>query len=288
MKKIVFLVIIGFFAEQLSAQQAWTRAKGSYYAQIGWTPDNYDGIIPNGGGKVVLANRDFSKTTLDAYLEYGITEKLMVTSSIPFVLGKSTKTSGIAPIGLSDGSLNGFSNIEIGLTYNFLKNKGLVVSGKINSALPTATFAESTGLRTGNDALAIEPSLLVGYGHSKFFASAEIGYGYRTNNYSSQNLINAQIGKVFGKNKRLTLIFNAVNRISNKNGSYKDTNNQYTGFFLNDLTYVVIGLKAGYKIASNWTIWGNARSTSPGGTPQNIGEPSNPLPAFSLSISYSR
>ncbi|MFM2268408.1 MAG: hypothetical protein RL757_1849 [Bacteroidota bacterium] len=232
MKKIVFLVIIGFFAEQLSAQQAWTRAKGSYYAQIGWTPDNYDGIIPNGGGKVVLANRDFSKTTLDAYLEYGITEKLMVTSSIPFVLGKSTKTSGIAPIGLSDGSLNGFSNIEIGLTYNFLKNKGLVVSGKINSALPTATFAESTGLRTGNDALAIEPSLLVGYGHSKFFASAEIGYGYRTNNYSSQNLINAQIGKVFGKNKRLTLIFNAVNRISNKNGSYKDTNNQYTGFFL--------------------------------------------------------
>jgi hypothetical protein len=287
MRKIILLILIGFFSKQLSAQQAWTRAKGSYYAQIGWTPDEYDGIIPNGGGKVVLANRDFSKTTLDAYLEYGITDKLLVTSSVPFVVGKSTKTSGIAPVGLSDGSINGFSNIEVGLTYNFLKNNGLVVSGKVNTALPTALFEESTGLRTGNAALAIEPSLLVGYGHAKFFASAEVGYGYRTNNYSGQTLINAQIGKIFGKKRRFTLIFNSVNRISNKNGSYKDTNNKYTGFFLNDLTYVVIGLKGGYKITPNWTIWGNIRSTSPSGVPQNIGEPSNPLPAYSLSVSYS-
>jgi hypothetical protein len=91
MKKTILLILIGFFSKQLSAQQAWTRAKGSYYAQIGWTPDEYDGIIPNGGGKVVLSNRDFSKTTLDAYVEYGITDKLMVTSSVPFVVGKSLK-----------------------------------------------------------------------------------------------------------------------------------------------------------------------------------------------------
>jgi Putative MetA-pathway of phenol degradation len=286
MKKLILFILIAFFSKQLSAQQAWTRAKGSYFAQIGWTPDNYDGIIPNGGGKVVLANRDFSKTTLDAYLEYGITDKLMVTSSVPFVIGKSTKTSGVAPVGLLDGSINGFSNIEVGLTYNFIKSNGFVLSGKINTALPTASVEESTGLRTGNSALAIEPSLLVGYGHSKFFASADIGFGYRTNNYSSQTLLNAQIGKVFGKKQKLILILNSVNRVSRKNGSLKDTNNQYTGFFLNNLSYVVIGLKAGYKITPNLMIWGNARSTSPGGVPENIGEPSNPLPAFSLSISY--
>jgi hypothetical protein len=64
MKKLILFILIAFFSKQLSAQQAWTRAKGSYFAQIGWTPDNYDGIIPNGGGKVVLANRDFSKRNL--------------------------------------------------------------------------------------------------------------------------------------------------------------------------------------------------------------------------------
>ena len=136
--------------------------------------------------------------------------------------------------------------------------------------------------------MAIEPSLLVGYGHSKFFASAEIGYGYRTNKYSSQSLINAQIGKLFGKKQKFIAIFNTVNRVSSKNGSYQDTNNKYTGFFLNNLSYNVIGLKFGYKITPKLMIWTNIRSTSPGGVPQNIGEPSEPLPAYSISISYNR
>jgi hypothetical protein len=290
MKKTILLALICFFSKQALAQQAWTRAKGSYYAQIGFTPDNYDGFIPNNGGKTLDINRKVQKHTADAYIEYGITDKLMVTSSIPFIIAKSKWTSTAKPAEIPDGALNGFSNIEVGLTYNLLSKNGFVLSGKLNTALPTVRLKETVGLRTGNDALSLEPSLLVGFGHAKFFASADIGYGYRTNNYSGQTLVNAQIGKFFGKNKRLLLILNAVNRVSQKNGSYKDGNNKYTAFFLNDLTYLVIGLKAGYKITPNLTLWGNARSTSPWASPppQNIGEPLNPLPAFSFSISYQK
>jgi hypothetical protein len=290
MKKILFFLALGFLSQNAISQQAWTRNKGSYYAQIGFTPDNYDGFIPNNGGKTLEINRKVQKHTADAYIEYGITNKLMVTSSIPFILAKSKWTNVTKLAEIPDGSLNGFSNIEVGLTYNLLNKNGFVLSGKLNTALPTATIKETVGLRTGNDAMSFEPSLLAGYGHSKFFASADIGFGFRSNNYSNQSLVNAQIGKFFGKKKRLLLILNAVNRVSQKNGSYQDGNNKYTAFFLNDLTYLVIGLKAGYKITQNLTIWGNARSTSPWTSPppQNIGEPLNPLPAFSFSISYSK
>jgi hypothetical protein len=220
MKKILFFLALGLLSQNAISQQAWTRSKGSFYTQIGFTPDNYDGFIPNNGGKTLVINRKVQKHTADAYIEYGITNKLMVTSSIPFILAKSKWTNVAQLAEIPDGSLNGFSNIEVGLTYNLLNKNGFVLSGKLNTALPTATIKETVGLRTGNDAMSFEPSLLVGYGHSKFFASADIGFGFRSNNYSNQSLLNAQIGKFFGKKKRLLLILNAVNRVSQKNGSY--------------------------------------------------------------------
>jgi hypothetical protein len=284
MKKIIFVLsIFSFLIQNTNAQQAWTKPKGKFFAQIGLTPDNYDGIIPDGGGKTLLLNRKMQKTTIDAYLEYGITDKLTLTGVVPFL---AIKSKNALPTGLPDGTLNAFSNIQLAATYNFYQKNGLVVSGKMNIAAPTASFDETKGLRSGDAATALEPSLLLGYGHSKFFTSAEIGYGYRTNNYSGQTLLNAQIGKSFGKKKKLMLILNTVNRVSNKNGSYKDKNNQYTALFLNNFSFTVIGLKAGYKVAPKMTLWVNARSTAPWGAPENIGEPTNPLPAFTFSLSY--
>jgi hypothetical protein len=286
--KIIHCILFFFTCFTSVGQQAWTRQKKSYYTQIGWTPDKYDGVIPDDGSKVVLANRILKKTTIDGYIEYGILDNLMFTSSLPFVVSSSTKIGDSITDNLADGKLAGFSNIELGLTYRFVKKNGFVFSGKLNNSLPTATFKEAVGLRTGNKAWSFEPSLLVGFGSSRFFASAEVGAGLRSNNYSSQTLINAQIGKIFGKKKRFTLILNTVNRISNRNGSYLDVNNKVTGFFLNDLTYLVLGLKAGFAVTPKISIWVNVRGTTPGAKPRNIGEPSAALPAYSISISYKK
>jgi hypothetical protein len=84
----------------------------------------------------------------------------------------------------------------------------------------------------------------------------------------------------------LMLIFNTVNRRSNKNGSYEDKNNKQTALFMNNFSFSVIGLKAGYKVTPKITLWVNVRSTAPWGAPENIGEPTNPLPAFTFSLSY--
>ena len=288
MKKIIFALIITFFSQQLTfAQQAWTSPKGKFYSQLGYTSLVYDGSN-KAYDEIIPLNRKITHNALQGYIQYGITDKLMVTGIVPLTFTSSKLTSGTQPTGLSDGSLNGLGNIQTALTYRFYEKNGIVFSGKLNAILPTAQKDVATGLRTGDDTFGISPSLLAGYGHSKFFASAEIGYGYRTNKYSSQSLINAQIGKLFGKKQKFIAIFNTVNRVSSKNGSYQDTNNKYTGFFLNNLSYNVIGLKFGYKITPKLMIWTNIRSTSPGGVPQNIGEPSEPLPAYSISISYNR
>jgi hypothetical protein len=283
-KKILFLFAISMFIfENTQAQQAWTKPKGKFFTQVGLTIDNYDGIIPDGGGKTLVLNRKIQKNTIDAYLEYGISDKLTITGVVPFI---TINSKNALANGLPDGSLNAFSNIQLATTYRFYRKKGLVVSGKVNIATPTASFDESKGLRTGDAAMALEPSLLFGYGHSKFFTSAEIGFGFRSNNYSSQSLLNAQIGKSFGKKQKMMIILNTVNRVSNKDGAFKDQNNQYTALFLNNMSFTIIGLKTGYKVTPKMTLWVNIRSSAPWGTPENIGEPTNPLPAFTFSFSY--
>ncbi|MBC8151402.1 MAG: hypothetical protein H7Z72_00670 [Bacteroidetes bacterium] len=284
MRKLFFITHIFAHCISARAQQAWTKQKGEYYSQLGITIYMYDGVVASDNSLIPL-NRKLIQNSVQAYLEYGVTDKFMLTGIIPFTLAKSTNTANVQPSGLSDGSLNALSNIQLAVTHNFYKNKGYVLSAKLNTSLPTATYKESTGLRSGEDAFALEPSLLTGYGHAKFFTSAEIGFGYRTNGYSSQTLAAFQIGKFFGKNKKLLIIFNTNLRLSNENGSYNDGRSTYTAFYLNDLSYLAPGFKFSYKITPNITGWANIRA---GLRPsQNIGGNSTPFPGLSFAISYS-
>lgn len=289
MKKLSFLILVSvLFAQITQAQQAWTRPKGKFYSQLGFTHLIYDGIAVAGQFEIPSLDRKVVHHSLQGYVEYGISDKLMVTAVVPFSITSSTLTTGKKqPAGLSDGSLNGFSNIQAGFTYKFHEKDGLVVSGKVNTVLPTAMKDVATGLRTGNDAFGIGPSLLTGFGHRKFFTSAELGYLYRSNNHSGQIIGGAQIGQFWGKNKKWIGILHADVCLSAKNGSFNDGNSKYTATYLNNLSYIAYGMKFGYKVTPKIMLWSAIRFWATNGA--DIGSRTDELgifPGLSFAVSY--
>jgi hypothetical protein len=289
MKKLVLFLFISLQTLQIAqAQQPWTRQKDKFYSQLGFTHLIYDGIAVAGQFEIPSLDRKVVHHSLQGYAEYGISDKLMVTAVVPFSITSSTLTTGKKqPAGLSDGSLNGFSNIQAGLTYKFHEKNGLVVSGKVNTVLPTATQNTATGLRTGNDAFGVGSSLLAGFGHRKFFTSAELGYLYRTNNHSGQIIGGAQIGQFWGKNKKWIGILHADVCLSAKNGSFNDGNSKYTATYLNNLSYIAYGMKFGYKVTPKIMVWSAIRFWATNGA--DIGSRTDELglfPGLSFAVSY--
>jgi hypothetical protein len=287
MKKFILLFLISLQLTQwVQAQQAWTSPKGKFYSQLGFTYLVYDGYN-KAYDEIIPLNRKITHHALQGYVQYGITNKLMVTSILPVTFTDSRLTSGTQPTGLSDGSLNGLGNIQTALTYCVYQKNGTVISGKLNAILPTAQKDAATGLRTGDDALGISPSLLAGYGHSKFFTSVELGSVWRNNNYSNQTFAYLQIGKFMGKNKKLLMILHSSLRFSNKNGDYDDGNTKYTATYLNDLRYIAYGLKLGYKVTPKMMVWSDLRFWA--NSTEKIGGRTDALglfPGLTFSVSY--
>ena len=283
-KKNQFYVIVAFLTLntfQVIAQQAWTKEKGKFYAQVGGSALGYNQAL---NGKVkptewTALNANFRDITLQAYGEYGISNRLTVSAQLPLKFLSSSKI--VQPNTITEGSLAGLSNIQAALTANIYNKDGIVVSGKVNFSLPTARFDAKTGLRTGFDAFSTEPSLLVGFGHSKFFASGELGYVLRTNGYANRTHVAAQIGKFLGKQKKWIGIFGFELMKTASNGTYNDATSTKTALYLSNQSYLSPTLKFGYKTTSKVTLW---LSVGTGVAPitKNIAASLGP----SLSVSY--
>lgn len=282
MKKITNLLIISILSYTVAfGQQAWTKEKGKFYAQLGSSFLSYNQLL---NGKTspsewTSLNATFSDMTVQAYGEYGITDRITVSGQLPFRL-LSVKDIK-APNTITAGSLTALGNIQAAVTANFYNKDGVVVSGKANVGLPTAKYDAPTGLRSGFDALSVEPSLLLGFGHAKFFTSAELGYVYRNNNYSKRVHAAGQIGKFFGSKKKLLGILNVELMKSLDGGTYNDGNSVKTGLYLNNQSYLSPTVKLGYKATEKVTLW-----LSAGGGLAPITKNVAASPGLSFSVSY--
>jgi hypothetical protein len=282
MKKIFNLFIIStLLTSATNAQQAWTKEKGKFYAQIGGSYLTYNQLL-NGESSAkswTKLNADFTDMTVQAYGEYGVTNCIMLSAQLPFRLLSSKNVT--QPTTITAGSLTALGNIHAAVTANFYNKDGVVISGKANVGLPTAKFDAKTGLRSGFDATSVEPSLLVGYGHAKFFASGELGYVLRNNNYSNRVHVAAQIGKFFGKSKKLMAILNIELMKSSSDGTYNDGTSAKTGLYLDKQSYLSPTVKLGYKANQKVTLW-----LSAGGGLAPITKNIAASPGLSFSVSY--
>jgi hypothetical protein len=278
----IYLIISLLSAAQSAvAQQAWTRPQGGWYAQVGVSALQANSLI-NGTDELIPLGREVRDLTLQAYGEYGLTNRLTLSAQVPLKM-MSVQNQGNASATPAEGSMVALSNLQATLTANFFQKNGWVVSGKTSVQLPTARFESATGLRSGFDAWSIMPSVAAGIGRSRFFASAEGGYAFRTNGYSNRVFGAAQVGTYFGKRQQWLPIVGLEMMKSGSDGTYDDGTSATTGLYLEGQSYLSPSLKIGYRANRNMYLW-----LSAGGGMGTITREIIASPGVSFSISYQR
>jgi len=277
MKKIFSTLFILVTLNVCFGQQAWTKEKGKFFAQIGTSALTYNAYIDSDTKENLPLERTFLDATVSLYGEYGITDYLTVTGQLPF---KYTQSSKGKNANVQDGSISGLSNINLGLTARLYQHAGTVLSAKVKTLLPTGKYDDETGLRTGFDATTVAPSLMWGYGASKYFTSAEAGFELRSNGYTNRAMLSWQIGKFFANKKLLGIVgFEYLQSLGSS--TYDDQKSKYTGLYLSTQTYLSPQVKIGYYVTPKSTLWFSIGA----GLPPTDDIPASP--GFSLSYSYS-
>ena len=280
--KFLFLTLL-ISGPWLNAQQAWTQEKGEAYFQFGSSVLSYSSLH-NYTSDPIDIPRPISELILSSYVEYGLTDKLTASVTIPYHIVSSgdiaSEWNSFSP---KKGDLAALGNIKFDLTYKMYQKNDIALSSKIGLSAPSGKIEQSTGLRTGYNAYAVCPSLLAGIGTSKYFASAEAGMNLMSNRYFNRFVINAQIGKHFLKDQKLLLILGLSTSSALGNSSPDDIltldgNARLTGLYVNEQSHFAANLKLAYILAQDWTIW----SSIAGGVAKNIGRNA----VYSLSLSY--
>mgnify|MGYP007130727774 CR=1 FL=1 len=238
----------------VSAQSPWARSKAGFYAQASWQfIPAYPTLFGADGGDIELA-REVAENNVQLYGEYGIGKKTTVTAALPLVWSRRGSINPASPyvVGQVDsGSILGLGNVQLSLRHQFLAGK-IVLAGTLRLGLPASTSEQSTGLRTGYDALTVLPTLSAGMGLGKAYWFVYGGYGYRSNNYSS--FLNAGVeGGV--KLWRVWLIGFSEYLGSLENGSRSIAlPDVSTGLYENDQGWLSLGLKTLIECHRFWGV----------------------------------
>ena len=198
--------------------------------------------------KDLALNRSVLDYTYQVYLEYGITDRVNIISSLPF---KQISTGNLEnkitnPKTLPKGNLIGVGNYKVALKYR-LSDKKIKAAISIQTSLKTIRKKMEAGLITGYDANAIGSYLFIGKSFSaKCYSYFETGISFYSNDFSNILDIHYELGYRIKKSLWTVLTFDM--RASLKDGNYSNENLQQTGFYTNNQEYVSPGLKINYEI----------------------------------------
>jgi len=170
----------------LSAQSPWARSKAGFYAQLGYhTIPTYGTLFGTDGTDIEMI-REVSESTVQLYGEYGITSRTTAVVSLPYRFNSRGARNPNQPLMFAQedtGSISGMGNASLAVRHQFLTGK-LALSGTLRVDLPSSKSQPSAGLRTGFDAVTVQPTVSVGQGLGKAYWFGYAGYAIRTNDYS--------------------------------------------------------------------------------------------------------
>lgn len=233
MKYIILLLVTSISM----AQSPWTKEKGKSYVQLGVTSLNYDTYQFDGNR--INSDNTISDITVQAYGEYGITNKLEAQVVLPYKVVSST-----SKITNSSENLAGFGNATFGLKYKIYDKKWKVSTG-ISFSANSIKIDENIGLSTGFNASTILPYVSLGSSNKKLYYYGSIGYGYMNNNYSDYVKATFEVGYEVIPKGHLIFILDTRNILS-KESAFTNDNAQWASY-LDRQTYNAIGLKANYE-----------------------------------------
>lgn len=240
MKKIISIIaFLIVFSQLATAQGPWTKEKGKAYVQAGFTGLFYDSFADENGKKQEL-NRTVSDVTMQAYAEYGVTDKLTANLVVPFkIISFEDKLSN------QTQSKSGIGNISVGLKYKWFDKNWKISSGVLFTA--NSISKNSTNfLTTGFNASTILPYITIGTNKNKWYYYGNVGYGYMNNDYSNFFRLNAEIGYKAISKGHIIFVLETKNILSKENAFNDDP---YSFLSNSDRqNYNAFGIKLNYEI----------------------------------------
>ena len=242
MKKIITLAIVGLFGFQsTNAQSPWTREKGKAYVQLGTTILSYNSYQFDGNKIENLG--DYSDITIQAYAEYGITNKLEAQLVLPY------KTATYDYVGVSE-SISGIGNVSVGLKYKLSDSKWKISTGIMYNANSIKKDSDKLVLHsTGFNASTILPYVSIGSSKNKWYYFGNFGYGYMDNDYSDFLKANLEVGYKIIPKGDLILVLDTKNPIT-KEAAFTNDSYQWASH-LDRQKYNALGIKANYEFVQD-------------------------------------
>lgn len=198
--------------------QAWVQPPGGYYFKLTGsfltTNDQYDAVgdlEPLAAGDSLLTEESFRDITINAYLEYGLSERYTLVASLPFKISTTEDTQaplvpGDAPrsIALTNG---GLADLWVSLRTPVVRRATAVsIQAGVKIPLGYEQVPDNGGPALGTGEIDAEADIAIGRGFwpVPVYASAGIGYRYRGGaNYDDEVFYDIEAGfttkKLFAK-----------------------------------------------------------------------------------------
>ncbi|MFC2176040.1 hypothetical protein ACFLR1_03620 [Bacteroidota bacterium] len=213
------ILLLVTFTQSVFAGGPWPRKKNSGYAQVGFSYLGYNKIF-NHEGKVTDLRRNVIDITGQAYVDYGLTDKITFLAVLPFKYVASgekivSADSSYFQDTVPAGNLFGLNMALLGIKYNII-NKKVVFSAGLNAEFNTAKYDSLTTLRTGPGTFVIHPYLSVGttFYKGKFYTLLDVGWRTRFKKYYHQTDFNFELG--FSWNQKTYFIASVSGRFNVK------------------------------------------------------------------------
>ena len=243
--RFIILTIIFINSFSVSAGGPWLNKKkeGFFQLQSTFPASAYNRLFLENGKESIL-NRSVLDYTVQAYLEYGLTDKLDLISILPYKFVSTASSSDTSHT--LNGTLNGLSNYKLGFKYQ-LSDKNIKIATSIQSSFNSISKDLEKGLITGYDANSVGLYFHIGKGFSQnIYSFIDLGANIVGNDFSDYIDIHYELG--YQIKPSLWAAFTLDLRESLKNGSYSNNNLKQTGLYTNNQEYFAFGIKASYEL----------------------------------------
>lgn len=277
--QLLLLLLLSY--SSVLAGGPWTLAKGGGYAQLSFSSISGKSLFNNEGDSYQLY-RQVADRTLQAYLEYGLTDKLTLTGNIPLkfvATGEETfdVDTNLIDVPFPAGNLAALGNISFAAKYKIVDH-GWLMSVQLRADAATMKYDAATGLQTGNDCWSFQPLLLAGYSRNNWYAYISAGATIRTTNYSESLNVTGEAGYGFFDKKTYLILVLDLDK-SFLNDSTQRADYLRTGLYVNNQEFFAYGLKINQSLGAHWNINGGFFGAAYGNL---VAE----APSFNIGVAY--
>ncbi|WP_276167718.1 hypothetical protein [Zobellia alginiliquefaciens] len=254
--KYIILVICGFCAYFSQAQSGWTREAKGFYVQATASYFSSNDYYTT-EGRLADQGSTFNSGGLLLYGEYGITDRFTALVDVPIVrLNSFSTTETVAGVG----------NIQLAVKYKLLKNFPLSLQVALD--IPSnngENFAQSTtpddfgqfneiNLPLSDGEFNVWTTLTAshGFANGKTYASAFTSVNFRTESFSNQLQVGAEVGHLFFDKLYL------IGKLKIQEKLSSETNNQSGSFLYGEgTTFTNFGITSMYKLTDHLNLVAN-------------------------------